>query len=497
MEFHKKIAELKEQGFFQDLQIERGIEKESLRINKQGFISEKSHPKSLGSSFTNPSITTDFAEALVEIVTPVFNDIESLYDYLLKLHIFISNNLDDEEMLWPYSMPPRIEDESKINIATYSDSNMGKLKHIYRKGLTVRYGKTMQCVSGIHYNFSLSESSIEELIGPHSQKEVDKLYLGLIRNFKRVFWFVLSEFGNSPIVDKSFVAGRKNDLNFLNESDLYHKDATSLRMSEIGYQSKAQKNLNIKYNNLDNFLEEVRQAIINPYPEFASLGLKDSNDEYHQISNGILQIENELYDCIRPKRAGDSGKRPYQLLKDEGIKYVEVRGIDLSPDEVTGISKNQMRIIDLILMHCLINSSPEMNNKEKAIIESNDAQTIKNGRNLNTKIIYKDSECPLQEARTNLINELRFIAEAMNDKRYIEAVKEITNKTNIFNADLTFHETGIAKAKENFQKLSSYKDIDLQIFEKEAEESLQKFDKIQKEAVGDIDSFMHSYNKQI
>ena len=149
------------------------------------------------------------------------------------------------------------------------------------------------------------------------------------------------------------------------------------------------KNLNIKYNNLDNFLEEVRQAIINPYPEFASLGLKDSNDEYHQISNGILQIENELYDCIRPKRAGDSGKRPYQLLKDEGIKYVEVRGIDLSPDEVTGISKNQMRIIDLILMHCLINSSPEMNNKEKAIIESNDAQTIKNGRNLNTKIIYK------------------------------------------------------------------------------------------------------------
>ena len=156
-----------------------------------------------------------------------------------------------------------------------------------------------------------------------------------------------------------------------------------------------------------------------------------------------------------------------------------------------------MRIIDLILMHCLINTSPDMNNEEKAIIESNDAQTIKNGRNLNTKIIYKDSECPLQEARTNLINELGFIAEAMNDKRYIEAVREITNRTNTFNADLTFQETGIAKAKKNFKKLSSYKDVDLQIFEKEAEESLQKFDKIQKEAVGDIDSFMRSYNKQI
>lgn len=89
MEFHKKIAELKEQGFFQDLQIERGIEKESLRINKQGFISEKSHPKSLGSSFTNPSITTDFAEALVEIVTPVFNDIESLLNIPFKFCFYL------------------------------------------------------------------------------------------------------------------------------------------------------------------------------------------------------------------------------------------------------------------------------------------------------------------------------------------------------------------------------------------------------------------------
>ena len=128
---------------------------------------------------------------------------------------------------------------------------MGQLKHIYRKGLAVRYGKTMQCVSGIHYNFSLSDNSIKQLISSSEQKDIDSAYLGLIRNFKRIFWFVLTEFGESAVVDKSFVNGRDNDLDELNSTDVFKKGATSLRMSEVGYQSKAQKSLNIKYNDLD------------------------------------------------------------------------------------------------------------------------------------------------------------------------------------------------------------------------------------------------------
>jgi glutamate--cysteine ligase len=190
------------------------------------------------------------------------------------------------------------------------------------KVLPIRYGKTMQCVSGIHYNFSISDKSLKYL-GYSSQNEKNKAYLNLIRNFKRLFWFVLIEFGNSPVVDKSFVAGRANDLDILNESDLFKPYATSLRMSDIGYQSKAQKNLNFKYNDLDAFLSELKNAIINPYTDFEKLGLKDNDNKFHQISNGILQIENELYDCIRPKRAGKSGQRPYQLLKEQGIQYVE------------------------------------------------------------------------------------------------------------------------------------------------------------------------------
>ena len=351
MDFHNRLINLKQQSFFTNLVIERGIEKESLRVNKKGFISGQSHPKGLGSSFTNPSITTDFAEALIEIVTPVYTDINQLYKKLESLHVFINKNLENGETLWPYSMPPKINNELDINIATYGDTNMGQLKHVYRKGLAIRYGKTMQCVSGIHYNFSLSDESLKKFLGISNQEDKNKAYLGLIRNFKRLFWFVLLEFGNSAVVDKTFVSGRQNDLDELNAADLFQKDATSLRMSDIGYQSQAQKNLDFKYNNLASFLDELKMGIVMPHPEFKKLGLKDKNNKYQQISNGILQIENELYDCIRPKRAGKSGQRPYQLLKDQGIQYVEVRGIDLNPNSPLGITEDQIRVLDLLLIY--------------------------------------------------------------------------------------------------------------------------------------------------
>ena len=424
MDFHNLLENLKNQSFFSNLIIERGIEKESLRVTKKGYISNKKHPETLGSSYTNPSITTDFAESLIEIVTPTYTSVDELYEKLKIIHIFINQNLKDGEMLWPFSMPPKIEDETKINIATYGKTNMGRLKHVYRKGLAIRYGKTMQCVSGIHYNFSISDKSLKHL-GYSSQNEKNKAYLNLIRNFKRLFWFVLIEFGNSPVVDKSFVAGRANDLDILNESDLFKPYATSLRMSDIGYQSKAQKNLNFKYNDLDAFLSELKNAIINPYSDFEKLGLKDNDNKFHQISNGILQIENELYDCIRPKRAGKSGQRPYQLLKEQGIQYVEVRGIDLNPNEAIGISKDHIRILDLLLIYCLITPSRKMTDKEKIQIEQQDINVIKSGRNPNLKVLYKDKEISINVARQELIKDLGQLALEFEDQAFIDAIKNL------------------------------------------------------------------------
>ena len=497
MDFHNLLENLKKQSFFSDLTIERGIEKESLRVTRSGFISNEEHPKALGSSYTNPSITTDFAESLIEIVTPTYKSIDELYEKLKIIHIFINQNLTNEEMLWPFSMPPKIEDESKIVIATYGKSNMGKLKHVYRKGLAIRYGKTMQCVSGIHYNFSISKASFKRL-GYASQDKRNEAYLNLIRNFKRLFWFVLIEFGNSPVVDKSFVKGRGNDLDVLNESDLFKPYATSLRMSDIGYQSKAQKNLNFKYNDLDAFLSELKNAIINPYSEFEKLGLKDNDNKFHQISNGILQIENELYDCIRPKRAGKSGQRPYQLLKEQGIQYVEVRGIDLNPNEAVGISKDHIRILDLLLIYCLITPSRKMTDKEKIQIEQQDINVIKSGRNPNLKVLYKDKEIPINVARQELIKDLEQLASEFKDKTYIDAIKNLGNfKKNKFNQAESFHDFGIKKTIENYQTINSFSDIDVELCEKEASDSLIEFDRINQKREIAFDEFVNSYNSKI
>ena len=497
MDFHNLLENLKNQSFFSSLIIERGIEKESLRVTKNGYISNEKHPETLGSSYTNPSITTDFAESLIEIVTPTYTNVDELYEKLKIIHIFINQNLKDGEMLWPFSMPPKIEDETKINIATYGKTNMGRLKHVYRKGLAIRYGKTMQCVSGIHYNFSLSDKSLEHL-GYSSQNEKNKAYLNLIRNFKRLFWFVLIEFGNSPVVDKSFVAGRANDLDILNESDLFKPYATSLRMSDIGYQSKAQKNLNFKYNDLDTFLSELKSAIINPYSDFEKLGLKDDDNKFHQISNGILQIENELYDCIRPKRAGKSGQRPYQLLKEQGIQYVEVRGIDLNPSEAIGISKDHIRVLDLLLIYCLITPSQKMTDKEKITIEQQDVSVIKSGRNPNLEVFYQDKIMSINLARQELIKDLGQLALEFEDQAFIDAIKSLGSfKKNKFNQAESFHDFGIKKTIENYQAINSFSDIDVELCEKEASDSLIEFDKINQKQEIAFDEFVNSYNLKI
>jgi glutamate--cysteine ligase len=497
VDFHNQLINLKQQSFFTNLVIERGIEKESLRVNKEGFISGQSHPKGLGSSFTNPSITTDFAEALIEIVTPVYTDINQLYKKLESLHVFINKNLENNETLWPYSMPPKIKSESEINIATYGDTNMGKLKHIYRKGLAIRYGKTMQCVSGIHYNFSLSDESLKKILDKSNQEDKSKAYLGLIRNFKRLFWFVLLEFGNSAVVDKTFVSRRNNDLEELNSSDLFQKDATSLRMSDIGYQSQAQKNLDFKYNDLASFLDELKTGIIMPHPEFQKLGLQDENGKYHQISDGILQIENELYDCIRPKRAGKSGQRPYQLLKDQGIQYVEVRGIDLNPSSLLGITEDQIRVLDLLLIYCIVNDSPEMTDEEKLIIEKTDITTIKYGREGSSRINYRNSEIPISQARDHLVENLLLLANEMNDQEYANAINSLKVKKNVFNQNKSFHETGLELAKNNSIKLNSLSNIDLDVCKKEASDSLIEFDRINKQTEVSFEEFINSYNAKI
>ena len=507
MTFSSRVAELKDKGFFENIEISRGIEKESLRVKNNAQLSQRNHPKELGSSLTNKFITTDFSEALIELVTPTFNSVDEVYEFLLDLHIFTANAMESDEVLWSNSMPCFIGDESEIRVAEYGSSNIGKLKNIYRKGLRVRYGSIMQCVAGIHYNFSIDDDSLRLFNKDLNKETKSDIYLGLIRNFKRNFWFLLYFFGASPIFDKSFVLGRSHSIKNTNKSDLYDEYATSLRMSEVGYQSYHQKALDIKYNSLDSFIESLKKGIFEEYEVFKSLGLYDENNERQQISSGILQIENELYDSIRPKRKGASETRPIELLSTQGIEYVEVRGIDLSPNTLTGISKSEMRLLDVFLIHCLITESKSVSQSEYDEMNKNYVTAIHSGSDLDQKLSFNGSELSIRNKISNISEELLLIAKELNsiDPEFEKSVSDCLNMenksrqllNNILGSDNSFTENIL---QESINKMNSLKGAKLKneaILENERFASIELHKEIEAKKGVELNKYVEQYNDKV
>ena len=507
MTFSSRVAELKDKGFFENIEISRGIEKESLRVKNNAQLSQSNHPKELGSPLTNKFITTDFSEALIELVTPTFNSVDEVYEFLLDLHIFTANAMESDEVLWSNSMPCFIGDESEIRVAEYGSSNIGKLKNIYRKGLRVRYGSIMQCVAGIHYNFSIDDDSLRLFNKDLNKETKSDIYLGLIRNFKRNFWFLLYFFGASPIFDKSFVSGRNHSIKNTNKSDLYDEYATSLRMSEVGYQSYHQKALDIKYNSLDSFIESLKKGIFEEYEVFKSLGLYDENNERQQISSGILQIENELYDSIRPKRKGASETRPIELLSTQGIEYVEVRGIDLSPNTLTGISKSEMRLLDVFLIHCLITESKSVSQSEYDEMNKNYVTAIHSGSDLDQKLSFNGSELSIRNKISNISDELLMIAKELNsiDPEFEKSVSDCLNMenksrqllNNILGSDNSFTENIL---QESINKMNSLKGAKLKneaILENERFASIELHKEIEAKKGVELNKYVEQYNDKV
>ena len=507
MAFSSKVAELKDKGFFENIEISRGIEKESLRVKNNAQLSQRNHPKELGSPLTNKFITTDFSEALIELVTPTFNSVDEVYEFLLDLHIFTANAMESDEVLWSNSMPCFIGNESEIRIAEYGSSNIGNLKNIYRKGLRVRYGSIMQCVAGIHYNFSIDDDSLRLFNKDLNKETKSDIYLGLIRNFKRNFWFLLYFFGASPIFDKSFVSGRNHSIKNTNKSDLYDEYATSLRMSEVGYQSYHQKALDIKYNSLDSFIESLKKGIFEEYEVFKSLGLYDENNERQQISSGILQIENELYDSIRPKRKGASETRPIELLSTQGIEYVEVRGIDLSPNTLTGISKSEMRLLDVFLIHCLITESESVSQSEYDEMNKNYVTAIHSGSDLDQKLSFNGSELSIRNKISNISEELLLIAKELNsiDPEFEKSVSDCLNMenksrqllNNILGSDNSFTENIL---QESIDKMNSLKGAKLKnetILENERFKSIELYKEIEAKKGVELNKYVEQYNDKV
>jgi glutamate--cysteine ligase len=363
----------------------RGIERETLRVKPDGKLAVSLHPRALGSALTNPQITTDYSESLLEFITPPEHDIATALSQLDAIHRFAYTALDREhELLWSQSMPCELPDEAGIPIAWYGTSHIGMLKHVYRRGLALRYGKAMQCIAGIHYNFSLAEQLWQVLQTaeqtPGSARDFQsESYIALIRNFRRYSWLLMYLFGASPALSAHFLRGQPHALETLSSDTLYLPYATSLRMSDLGYQNNAQAGLMAPYNTLHDYMRSLSRAVRQAYPPYEALGTRRAG-EWVQINSNLLQIENEFYATIRPKRVIDSGERALEALCARGVQYVEVRCLDVDPFDPLGISLETSRFLDAFLLFCAMDQSALTNDAEDRENTDNFARTVKQGR---------------------------------------------------------------------------------------------------------------------
>jgi len=401
--------------------IARGIEKESLRVEPSGRMAITPHPKALGSALTHPSITTDYSEALLEFITAPSASIDEVINELEEIHSYTYQHIGDE-LLWVSSMPCQLGDDSSIPVGQYGSSNSGQMKTVYRLGLGHRYGRLMQTIAGIHYNFSVPDElwkQLQVLEGGNQQSLQDFKtdgYFALIRNFRRYFWLLLYLLGAAPAVCASFVRGREHDLVPLgNESHSLHLSyATSLRMGNLGYQSDAQSSLVVCYNDIAQYSRTLKGALETPYQPYEEIGLKDAQGNYQQLTTNLLQIENEFYSPIRPKRTAAPGETPLGALENHGVEYIEVRCVDLNPLLPNGIDKPTSQFLDTFLLFCLLKDSPLTHNDEYRQITENQRRAVARGRDPELELLDGDKQRNLVEWGLSLMAEIQPVAEILD-----------------------------------------------------------------------------------
>ena len=421
--FERRLSSLINSGEPQILQGGlKGVEKESLRVTPTGDLAPTAHPVALGSALTNEHITTDFSEALIELVTPAFSQSWELLQYLLDLHQFVYRHLNDE-LLWATSMPCAINGgDETIPLAQYGTSNVGRMKTIYRNGLGIRYGRMMQAISGVHFNYSFPARFWEAygaLRESHdtSQNFVSASYFDLLRNYRRFGWIVLYLFGVSPVVCKSFLRGREAGLRELTPGTLYEPYATSLRMSDLGYRNRNQAGLSVSVNSLDEYVRDLSHAISTPHPPYEAMGVKvkgPNGDEYRQLNANILQIENEYYSFIRPKRVARSGERPTKALQRAGVEYVEVRALDVSAFDPVGVNQNKLRFLEAFLAMCVLRDSPLISSSEEGPLDQNHVVVARRGREPGLTLVRDGRNVPMREWARELIDSMTGICEVLD-----------------------------------------------------------------------------------
>ncbi len=495
-----------------------GIEKEALRVDVNGSLSQQAHPENLGSALTNPYITTDYSEALLELITPPIRGVSEARDFLYKIHQFVYSQLG-EEYIWGASMPCVVGGEEGIPIAKYGSSNLGMMKTVYRRGLGHRYGKMMQVIAGVHFNFSLQEEYwpyYQQLKKQDSLTQQDfksEEYFAMIRNLQRYGWLIFYLFGTSPAICKTFLSGQPGKMEQFDNKTYYLPYATSLRMGDIGYTNKKENETGVQacYDSLPSYINCLTKAIETPCPEYEKIGVKVEG-EYRQLNANILQIENEYYSTIRPKQPLVKNEKPVHALAQRGVQYIELRSLDLNLYDPVGISEDQLYFLETYMLFCLLQDSPLINKQEREGIKDNDSKVAHQGRMPGLKLLDKGSERGLQEWGTELLNEMQLVAsildEENNTQRYSLTLKqqqeliddaERTPSARVLSGMRENKECFFEYAKrisKNHEKLlanSVLTENDSKMFQHSVRQSVEKQGQIEGYDTVSFDEFLHNY----
>ena len=399
----------------------KGVEKESLRVTPDGHVAQTPHPIALGSALTNSDITTDYSESLTELVTPTFKTSWELLQYLTDLHQFVYRQLGDE-LLWATSMPCAIDGDASIPIARYGTSNIGRMKYVYRNGLGLRYGRLMQAISGVHFNYSFPDQFWGVLAAHRQQPNVDSQfisaeYFSLLRNYRRFGWIVHYLFGVSPAVATSFVGERTDHgLEVLSPGTLYAPFATSLRMSDLGYRNKQQSELSVSVNSLEQYVHDLSAAISTESPEYAALGVH-VDGEWRQLNANILQIENEYYSFIRPKRVARSGERPTKALRRAGVEYVEMRSLAVSALDPVGVNQHKLRFLETFAALCTLAPSSLIGAEEQVQLDRNHVTVARRGREPGLMLMRDGRPVPMRGWAAEILDAMQAVAELLDTGR--------------------------------------------------------------------------------
>ena len=397
----------------------KGLEKESLRVAPDGGIAQTTHPAALGAALTHPYITTDYSEALIELITPPFSESAKALDFLREVQKFVCSRLD-KEILWGTSMPCVLAGGENIPIARYGSSNQGIMKTVYRRGLGHRYGRTMQVIAGVHFNYSLNPSllpvyqSLEENRQP-LRDFTDAAYMGLTRNLLRYGWLVPYLFGASPAVCKSFLGGKANNLSEFDANTAYEPYATSLRLGDFGYTNSKEKGVGIKanYNSLQDYIDSLTRAIETPSPLWEKIGVV-VDGRYEQLNTNILQIENEYYSTVRPKQLLNGLEKPVLALHRRGVRYIELRSLDVNAYDPLGVNAEQLDFLETLLLFCLFQDSPPINVQEQREIDQNQGGVAHRGRDPSLYLLRQGREIKLRQWADELCRAMSGVSELLD-----------------------------------------------------------------------------------